>query len=617
MAMLSLDFLDQWTVYLFGALVVLLSYQQWRLYQLRKESAKREELFRIVAENAADMIALVDVKGHRLYNSPAYERILGYSPAELAKTPIFEQIHPEDRYKVLEAGREARDTGVGKPLRYRVKHKNGKWRILESTANAIKNAEGDVEKLVIVNRDITDRRIAEEQLEHNSFHDALTGLPNRRLFLDRLQHSFVRAQRNTGYQYAILFVDLDGFKSYNDLLGPQAADEVIMEIGRRMAACLRQDDTVARAADKLPDSDVVLSRLGGDEFTILLESIKDPSDAMRVARRIQAAVAEPVKVEGQTIVPSASIGIALSAAPQEKAEDILHDAETAMRRAKSLGGSRSEVFDEGMHARAVSRLQLESELRTAFSQNQFRVYYHPIMHLQNKQTAGFEALVRWHHPQQGVISPNKFLNAAEDIGLLAAVGRWVSMQACRQLATWRAKYPNVDLHMAVNVSAKQFAHANFVGDIRDALQENRIEPARLHLEVSESIAMADATFSSNVFAQLSHLGIGLSLDDFGVGSSSLVWLRRFSIDTLKIDRSLVAGIPTDRSSADTVELITTLAHHLGLKVVAEGVESAVHLERLRKMACELGQGYFFAQPLDAEHAEEFLRQHRARAAAAE
>src|SRR5271170_720837 len=233
--------LEQWIGGLLGVLVVLLIYQQVRINRMLRETAKREELFRIVTQNAADMIALVDVKGHRLYNSPAYEKVLGYSPEELGETSAFEQIHPDDRYRVLEAGREARSTGVGKTLQYRIRHKNGTWRILESNASTILNDKGEVEKLVIVNRDITERKRAEELLEHNSFHDSLTGLPNRRLFLDRLQRSFVRAQRNAGYQYAVLFVDVDGFKYINDTMGPAEADQVITEIGNRLATCLRLD----------------------------------------------------------------------------------------------------------------------------------------------------------------------------------------------------------------------------------------------------------------------------------------------------------------------------------------------------------------------------------------
>ena len=606
--MLSPASFEQWIGGLLGVLVVLLIYQQIRINRMLREAAKREELFRIVAQNAADMIALVDVKGHRLYNSPAYEKVLGYSPGELGETSAFEQIHVDDRYKVLEAAREARSTGVGKNLQYRIRHKDGTWRILESTASTIKNEQGDVEKLVIVNRDITERRQAEQQAEHNSLHDGLTGLPNRRLFLDRLQRAFVRAQRNPGYQYAVLFVDVDGFKQINDTMGPAAGDQLITEMGNRLAACLRLDDTVARPAGKLPSDDSLLSRSGGDEFTILLESIKHPGDAMRVAKRIQAAIGAPFQVQERQLITPVSVGIALSAPTQQQPEELLQDAETAMRRAKALGGSRCEVFDEGMHTRAVNRLKLETELRTAFERSEFRLHYQPIFQLEARRIVGFEALVRWQHPEQGVISPYKFIEAAEDMGLLVLIGKWVVGEACKQMSDWQARFPSASLYMTVNVSGKQFAHAHFVNDVRAAVQETRLDPARLQLEISEGIAMADPKLTANVLSQLKHLGVRIGLDDFGSAYFSLSWLRRFPLDVLKIDRSLVSSLLTDRATADIVQLIITLAHNLNLKVIAEGIEAATQQDRLQKLGCEFGQGYLFSQPLEAEAAQQLLRQ---------
>jgi len=606
--MLSPASFEQWIGGLLGVLVVLLIYQQIRINRMLREAAKREELFRIVAQNAADMIALVDVKGHRLYNSPAYEKVLGYSPGELGETSAFEQIHVDDRYKVLEAAREARSTGVGKNLQYRIRHKDGTWRILESTASTIKNEQGDVEKLVIVNRDITERRQAEQQAEHNSLHDGLTGLPNRRLFLDRLQRAFVRAQRNPGYQYAVLFVDVDGFKQINDTMGPAAGDQLITEMGNRLATCLRLDDTVARPAGKLPSDDSLLSRSGGDEFTILLESIKHPGDAMRVAKRIQAAIGAPFQVQERQLITPVSVGIALSAPTQQQPEELLQDAETAMRRAKALGGSRCEVFDEGMHTRAVNRLKLETELRTAFERSEFRLHYQPIFQLEARRIVGFEALVRWQHPEQGVISPYKFIEAAEDMGLLVLIGKWVVGEACKQMSDWQARFPSASLYMTVNVSGKQFAHAHFVNDVRAAVQETRLDPARLQLEISEGIAMADPKLTANVLSQLKHLGVRIGLDDFGSAYFSLSWLRRFPLDVLKIDRSLVSSLLTDRATADIVQLIITLAHNLNLKVIAEGIEAATQQDRLQKLGCEFGQGYLFSQPLEAEAAQQLLRQ---------
>jgi diguanylate cyclase (GGDEF)-like protein/PAS domain S-box-containing protein len=600
--------MPQWNWIALGALASLVVYQQVRMYRARSLSKQREELFQIVTENAADMIALVDIKGNRLYNSPAYKRILGYSAAELGETSAFEQIHLDDRFKVLEAAREARSTGIGKRLEYRIRHKDGSWRVLESLASTIRDEKGDVAKLVIVNRDITERKQAEEQLEHNSSHDALTGLPNRRLFLDRLRHLYARAQRSPERQYAVLFVDLDGFKVFNDTMGPAVGDKVLVDIGQRLEACLRQDDTISRVQDELPAMDAVLSRMGGDEFTILLEEVTSPSRAMRVAKRILSAVAEPLLLEGREVHTSASVGIALSTITHRRAEDVLQDADVAMRRAKAMGGSRCEVCDEAMHAHAVNRLKLEAELREALEKRQFRVFYQPIVQLETRQITGFEALLRWQHPEQGLISANKFLAAAEDTGLLVATGQWVILEACKQLRAWDIAIPAMEaVNISVNISAKQLVDPRFVTDLKATLRETGLDPSRLQLEMTESVATADAKVTANVLSQLKHLRVGLVLDGFGTGISSLSGLRQLEVQTLKIGRSLVGGMLVDRAARDLVELIVLLAHKLKLKVIAEGIESIKQLDHLRQLGCELGQGHLFSQPVEAKAAEQLLR----------
>jgi diguanylate cyclase (GGDEF)-like protein/PAS domain S-box-containing protein len=372
----------------------------------------------------------------RLYNSPSYRRILAYSPADLRKKSAFQQIHPDDRFKVLEAAREARSTGVGKKLEYRIRHRDGSWRVFESIASAIVDKNGEADKLVIVNRDITERKRSEQQLEHSSFHDPVTGLPNRRLFLDRLEHLFARAQRSPERRHAVVFVDLEGFKALNAAMGPAAGDQVIVEMGRRLGACLRHDDTLSRPQNEFLAMDAFPVTMGGDEFIILLEEVSDPSHAMRVARRILSAVAKPFTVEGREVQTSVSVGIALSAATHARAEDLLKDADVAMRRAKALGVSCCEVFDEAMHTRAINRLKLEGELREALAQEQFRVCYQPIIQLETKQIAGFEALLRWQHPEQGLISPYKFIDPAADTGLLVPAGKWLILETCKQSRAW-------------------------------------------------------------------------------------------------------------------------------------------------------------------------------------
>ncbi|MGA8273333.1 MAG: bifunctional diguanylate cyclase/phosphodiesterase, partial [Candidatus Sulfotelmatobacter sp.] len=586
-----------------------------RAHRVQRESEKREELFQIVTENAADMIALVDVKGNRLYNSPAYKRILGYSAAELGETSAFDQIHTADRFKVLEAAREARNTGVGKKLEYRIRHKDGSWRYLESVAGTICNDKGEVAKLVIVNRDITERKQAEEQAEHNSFHDGLTGLPNRRLFLDRLQQLFERAQRSHEYHYAVLFVDLDAFKVFNDTMGNAAGDQVIVEIGRRIEAGLRDEDTDSHAQNHLApqtgltQKDTTLSCMGGDEFTILLDGVTDPSAAMRVAKRILSLVAEPFLVEGREVRTSASIGIAINAPTHTRAEDLLQDADVAMRRAKSLGGSRCEVFDEAMHTRAVNRLKLEAELRQAIELHQLRVHYQPIVQLSTKQITGFEALMRWQHPEQGLISPYHFIEVAEDFGLLYAAGHWLILEACLQLERWRKTQPGLPaVTISVNLSPKQFADSRFIAGLQAAIRETGIEPSQLHLEITEPVAATNPKMTINVLSSLRQMGIGVTMDDFGTGNSSIIGLRQFPIEALKIDRSLITAMLSDRSICDTVELIILLAHKLKLKVIAEGIETGKHWEHLLQSGCDLGQGYFFSPPVDPEAATELLRE---------
>ena len=607
--MIERGMIEHWPWIACGGLALLAIYQQYRAYHVRQDSKKREELFQIVTENAADMIALVDVKGHRLYNSPAYKRVLGYSAAELGETSAFDQIHPDDRFKVLEAAREARNTGIGRKLEYRIRHKDGSWRHLESIAGTIRDEKGDVAKLVIVNRDITERKRAEEQAEHNSFHDGLTGLPNRRLFLDRLGSLFERAKRSPERQYGVVFINLDGFKALNDLMGPAAADQVIVETSRRLEACLRDEGATSPPADEFHLRDAIISRMGGDEFTILLEEVTDPNNVMRAAQHILSAIAKPLLVDGREVRISASVGIAVSVAGHKTAEDVLQDADVAMRRAKALGGSRCEVFDEAMNIRAVTRLKLEAELQQAITQHEFRVFYQPIVQLSTREIQGFEALLRWQHPEQGLISPYRFIDAAEDTGLLSAAGHWLILEACKQIKAWNREDSGMQaVTISVNLSAKQFADARFVTDLQTALRETGIDPSRLQLEMTENVAAADPKLTVTLLSYLKHLGIAVILDDFGTGSSSLSGLRQFPVEALKIDRSLIDGMLVDRGTCDTVELIILLAHKMKLKVIAEGIESGKQLQHLQELGCDLGQGYLFSQPVEPRAAGNLLTQ---------
>jgi diguanylate cyclase (GGDEF)-like protein/PAS domain S-box-containing protein len=591
-----------WVWVTLGALAILVLIEELRIYRADREFRRKDEIFQIVTENAADMIALVDVKGRRLYNSPSYKRLLGYSPAELSETSSFEQIHPDDRMRVLEAAREARESGVGKRLEYRIKHKDGSWRVLESLASTIRDTNGEVSKLVIVNRDITERKRAEQQLEYNLFHDLLTGLPNRRMFMDRLQNAFARGRRESGRCYTLLLANIDHFKVFNECMGARAGDHILSEIARRLSGAFRQERNSAIA-------EPALFRLGGDEFTVLLETVGDPSDGMRIARRIQAAVAVPFSIEGREVRASLSVGIALNTSEHTRPEDVLKDADVAMRRAKALGGSRCEVFDEVMHRRAEGRLKLESDLRTALTERQFRIHYQPVIDLKTRRILSFEALLRWEHPTQGLISPHRFIETAEDTGILVSIGHWLIVQACRQLREWEVNdRSGSPMNVTVNVSARQFADARLVNDIQDALQETGVNPSRLQVEMTEQIASLDPKLTITVLSHLKHLGIGTVLDDFGTGSTSLVGLTQFPVDALKIDRSLIREMQSDRGTSDIVELIIALAQKMKLNVIAEGIETGRQMERLIELGCQYGQGYFFSQPMEAKGALIFMLQ---------
>jgi PAS domain S-box-containing protein len=590
-------------------------YQQRELQRIRRQLGERERLFQLITENAADMIAVIDCDGQRLYNSPAYQKILGYDAEELAATSSMDQIHPDDRARVLEAAEKARNTGRGERLEYRIRHKDGSWRFIESTASAIRGPEGETEGLVIVNRDITERKRAEEKLDHLSFHDGLTNLPNRALFLDRLQRAITQARRHSDFRFAMLFIDIDEFKVINDSLGHAAGDALLIQIAQRLTVCLRGADTVSRP--RLGDTaepllgESTLARPGGDEFTVLIEELHDPSDTIRVAERIQQKLAVPFDLNGQEIVLTVSIGVAFSGNAGAEAPDVLGDAEIAMYRAKSAGKGRCEVFDHAMHAGAIKRLQLETDLRKALELNQFRVYYQPIVSLHDGQIVGFEALSRWQRPE-GLVMPGEFIAVADETGIILPMNRQLLYDACRQLRAWQALFPSdPPLTLNVNITPKQFAQPELASQIGKTLQETGLDPRCVNLEITETIAMADAKRSAVVLAELKALGVSLDIDDFGTGYSSLSRLQGFPVDTLKIDRAFISRIDTDLATHEIVRVIVMLAHGLRLKVVAEGVETQAQVDLLKDIGCELAQGYFYSKPADAETIELLLGKNRA------
>lgn len=445
--------------------------------------------------------------------------------------------------------------------------------------------------------DITSRRHMEEQLRHDALHDSLTELPNRLLFMERLAHAILRSKRRSKYQFAVLFLDLDRFKVINDSLGHHVGDDLLVMVATRLQSCLREEDTVAR--------------LGGDEFAILLEDIQGVEDATRIAERIQDELSTPLNLSGFDVFTSASIGIALSSTTYERPEYLLRNADMAMYRAKASGQARFEVFDRVMHVQALMRLQLETDLRRAVDRSEFSVHYQPIVCLRTGRLDGLEALVRWEHPDRGWMAPDDFIPAAEETGVILPIGEWVLRRACQQAKEWQDRFAlERPLKMSVNLSAKQFSQPDLVEQISSALESSGLPAGQLRLEITESAIMENAESAAALLGRLKDIGVQISLDDFGTGYSSLSYLHRFPLDALKVDRSFVMQMHEDARSAQLVQTILGLAVSLGVSAVAEGIELEAQLAELKAIDCELGQGYLFSRPLDAEGVERALRENR-------
>jgi diguanylate cyclase (GGDEF)-like protein/PAS domain S-box-containing protein len=457
----------------------------------------------------------------------------------------------------------------------------------------IHNEHGQVTHFVSVMREATERKEAEERLRRNAFHDSLTGLPNRLMFMDRLGQTVERLKQDPTYQFAILFLDLDRFKVINDSLGHLVGDELLIGIARRLERCVHSTDMVAR--------------LGGDEFTVLLEDIPNSDEAAKVADRIHAELAVPFNLSGNEVFTSTSIGIAMSSPDLERAEDLIRGADIAMYRAKASGKSCHELFDTEMHDEMVSLLQLENDLRRAIDRQEFDLYYQPIVSLSSGRIAGFEALVRWNHPTQGLIAPGKFISIAEETGLIMPLGEWVLREACQQLRQWQFKFSHLwPMTVSVNLSGRQFSHPGLTDQLRHILEETGLSANFLKLEITESVIMENTEAALGMLAKIKEMGLQLSVDDFGTGYSSLGYLYRFPMDVLKIDRSFISRVDVDGEKLELVRTITTLAWNLGMDVVAEGVETTKQLAQLKALKCEYGQGHLFSRPICAKDMEAFL-----------
>ncbi len=522
--------------------------------------------------------------------------MLGCEQHEVGSAPEewFRRIHPED-LKRVQSEIDAHLTGQSPQFesQHRMCHKDGTFRWMACHGLVTRDEKGQPVHLAGFHSDITSEKVA----------DALTGLPNRLLFLDRLSRSMERAKRRNDFLFAVLLVDIDRFSSIVERLGSRAGDELLIAAARRLETSLRAGDTVARLG-----RDHVVARLGGDEFTILLDGLNEIGEARFIAERLLREISVPFELGGREVFATASIGIALSVSGYIRPEDALRDADVALHRAKSLGKARCEVFDTAVLASAQTLLQLETDLREALARQEFMVVYQPIVSLALNQITGFEALVRWNHPVRGIISPQDFIAVAERTGLIVPLGRWVLNEACRQVKSWQVQ-PGVPegLWISVNFSGLQFKQPAVVKQIGEMLRDADLEPRSLMLELTESVMMENPEGISSLLMQLRVLGVKIALDDFGTGYSSLSYLRQFPVDFLKIDHSFVRRMETSKDLAEITRTIGSLAHQLGLRVIAEGIENEEQLSLVRSLNCEYGQGYLFSKPVDEENATALLK----------
>jgi diguanylate cyclase (GGDEF)-like protein/PAS domain S-box-containing protein len=577
----------------------------WRFERARMAAAtvgqrvlqESEARFRALVQNSSDVITVVDEHGVITYQSPSSERVFQRSPEGVvgAHGPEFvrQLTHPDDIPELERVIAQAWDPQTEDArAELRLRKQDGSWRYVEL---AVRNSLDDpyVRGLVVTSRDITNRKVLEEQLRHQAFHDALTELPNRALLLDRMEVALARRSREK-IPLALLLLDLDGFKRVNDSLGHVPGDDLLREVAVRLKRCVRAADSVAR--------------LGGDEFAVLLEEMDAPEDATVVAARILDELAQPFGIDGKRIFVRGSIGIVLSFTGERSADELLRDADVAMYSAKAEGKNRYHVFEPSMRTDVVHRMTLEADLRAALEKDQFLVCYQPIVELVGGRISGVEALLRWAHPERGLVSPAEFIPLAEESGLIVPIGLWVLQQACAQTAAWQREHPTSSrLNVSVNISGRQLQETDLATDIERTLATLDLAPGTLILEITESVLMRHTAEIADALARLRTLGVRLAIDDFGTGYSSLGYLQSFPIEILKIDRSFVTRVAAGPEESALARAILKLAHTLDLDICAEGIEEAEQLEALVALGCPKGQGYLFAPPVPAGTAGKLLQ----------
>ena len=560
------------------------------------QSQQSQERYRLFEAAVNDGLWDWNIAAGKIYYSPRWKSMLGFTDSEIDDSPEqwFGRIHPDDRMSVSEhqklhfQGRSEQLCGECRML-----HKDGQYRWMLYRGVAIGDDRGVKIRAVGSITDITDRKLAEDQLRFEAMHDALTGLANRLKLADRLSRCIARRKRESDFHFAVMFIDLDRFKVINDSLGHEIGDKLLVEIARRLKIFVRDGDTVAR---QQPDH---IARIGGDEFVLVLENIRHESDVLHIAQRLHKEVSGEFHIDGHDICALLSLGVAFGNESYQTAAEILRDADTALYQAKADGKSCTRIFDPKMHERAVTRWQTETELRKAITDNQLVLHYQPVIDTAGK-TLAMEALVRWQHPTRGLLPPSEFIPIAEDTDLIIHLGRWVLLEACRQVQKWEAEIPLPEhISISVNISSNQFAQNGFAAEVARALQDGGISPQRLRLEITESMAMTDTTTAIATLTRLRSTGVAIDLDDFGTGCSSLSHLHRMPLSCLKIDKSFTRAMNSDKVGYAIVQTIIKLAHLLDVRVAAEGVETQEQLRMLKTLGCDYFQGYFISKPLEA------------------
>ncbi|MBX7246378.1 MAG: EAL domain-containing protein [Candidatus Sumerlaeaceae bacterium] len=555
-----------------------------------------EERYSLAVQGANDGIWDWNLKTDETYFSPRWKSMLGYHPDDIQPllSEWFSRIHPDDVARVeAEMSHHLDGQTPHFENEHRVRHKDGSYRWMLCRGIAVPDSDGKPLRMAGSQTDITERMRAEEQLLHDAFHDGLTGLPNRALFMEHLERSISQLRRRDGSLVAVLFIDLDRFKLINDGMGHTIGDRLLVAFSNRIQRCLRPGD--------------IFARLGGDEFTILLDDIRDAAIASQAAERVLREQATPFNVGDHEMFVTASVGIAFGTSSEDRPDDIIRNADTAMYRAKAKGKARYEVFDMEMRTEVQNLLQIETDLRRGISRKEFEIHYQPVVELRTGEIAGFEAVVRWHHPRRGLVAPPEFLSVAEETGLIMPLGEWVFRHACMQGKEWQAKYPaRPGQFISINLSGKQFAQLNLIQLIDVILEETGLAPENIAVEITESVLMGDFDQTISVLQKLKERRLQICIDDFGTGYSSLSYLHQFPINKLKIDRSFVMSLGSENESPEIVKTIMTLAHDLEMEVIAEGVETRQQLEFLRELGCEYAQGFYFSRPVAEWEAAQML-----------